>query len=72
MNNTYKFKTTINCGGCLASVKPTLDANPSIEKWDVDISHPDKILTVILRGDEPNTVITDVRKVGFSIDSIEL
>lgn len=72
MNNTYKFKTTINCGGCLASVKPILDANSSIEKWDVDINHPDKILTVVLNGNEPDTVISDVRKVGFSIDTIEL
>ena len=42
--NTLKFKTNINCAGCLAKVSPFLNAEQSIEKWEVDTSIPEKIL----------------------------
>ena len=50
--NTLKFKTNINCAGCLAKVSPFLNAEQSIEKWEVDTSIPEKILTV--ETDETN------------------
>jgi len=43
---TLKFKTNIKCDGCIAKISPVLNADSSIEKWEVDILHPDKILTV--------------------------
>jgi len=43
---TLKFKTNIKCDGCIAKVSPVLNADSSIEKWEVDLLHPDKILTV--------------------------
>lgn len=44
--NTYQFKTNINCGGCVASVKPHLDKEPAIQSWKVDTANPQKTLTV--------------------------
>lgn len=43
---TYQFKTNINCGGCVATVKPHLDEAVGTENWQVDTTHKDKILTV--------------------------
>ncbi len=43
---TLKFKTNINCGACIAKVSPHLNEEPSIEKWEVDINNPDKILSI--------------------------
>ncbi|HNY07827.1 MAG TPA: heavy-metal-associated domain-containing protein [Bacteroidales bacterium] len=43
---TLKFKTNIKCDGCIAKISPVLNADSSIEKWEVDLLHPDKILTV--------------------------
>lgn len=43
---TLKFKTNIRCDGCIAKVSPVLNADSSIKKWEVDLLHPDKILTV--------------------------
>lgn len=40
------FKTNINCGACIRSVTPFLNEISEIENWEVDIQHPDKILTV--------------------------
>jgi len=43
---TLKFKTNIKCDGCIAKVTPFLNAEATIEKWDVDIANSDKVLTV--------------------------
>ncbi len=41
-----KFKTNINCSGCVAAITPALQGLRGIEKWDVDIDNPDKVLTI--------------------------
>ena len=43
---TLKFKTNINCGGCLKAVAPALNGEKAIQTWAVDTANPDKILTV--------------------------
>lgn len=41
-----KFKTNIKCGGCIAAVTPTLDQAVGAGNWEVDLSHPDRILSL--------------------------
>jgi len=65
---TLKFKTTINCGGCLAKVTPFLNAEKGIEKWDVDINNPEKTLTVEACEIEADRVMEAVKKAGFKIE----
>lgn len=67
--HTLKFKTNINCGGCLKSVTPHLNELDSIESWKVDIENPDKILEVELEGDE-NEVVKAVTEAGFEIERV--
>ncbi len=43
---TIKFKTNIKCDGCVANVTPFLNKSVGAGAWKVDLSHPDKILTV--------------------------
>jgi copper chaperone len=43
---TLKFKTNINCGGCVAAVTPALNGLKNIQHWEVDTGNPDKVLTV--------------------------
>lgn len=68
--NTLEFKTNINCGGCVASVKPHLDKAEGIEKWEVDTSNKDKVLTVTANGITEHEVISVVEKAGYKIESI--
>ncbi|MDF2449750.1 MAG: hypothetical protein K0R26_2254 [Bacteroidota bacterium] len=68
---TLKFKTTIKCSGCLAKVAPLLNNESSIQKWDVDIYTPDKILTVESHTGDSESIIKSVEKAGFQIESIQ-
>ena len=65
-----KFKTTINCGGCVAKVTPLLNGADGIEQWQVDTDNPDKILTVQSSGITPEEIMEEVKKAGFKIESI--
>lgn len=52
---TLKFKTNINCSGCVAKVTPFLNEGNKIAHWNVDTTNPDKILIVetsVLSSDE--------------------
>ena len=67
---TIKFKTNINCGGCLKSVTPHLDELDNVDSWKVDINNADKILEVKLEDRNENAVVSAVKKAGFEIDKM--
>lgn len=71
METTLKFKTTINCGGCLAAVTPSLNRTVGEGNWQVDIDNPDKILTVNADAADADRVVAAVNKAGFKAESIE-
>ena len=67
---TLKFKTNINCSGCIRSVTPFLNGEKEIAHWEVDTVNPDKILTVstdTLTADEVEEV---VKKAGYKAEKI--
>ncbi len=41
-----KFETNINCNGCLSAVRPFLEEEKRIKKWEVDLDSESKTLTV--------------------------
>ncbi|MFT3751275.1 MAG: heavy-metal-associated domain-containing protein [Agriterribacter sp.] len=65
-----QFKTNINCGGCVASVKPHLDKADGIMQWDVNTVDKNKVLTVQSKGITAEQVIDTVQKAGFKIESL--
>ncbi len=64
---TYKFKTNINCGGCIDKVSSYLDNAQDILHWSVDTGDEDKVLTVIGSEKlEQRDVVDIVNLAGFS------
>ncbi len=71
--NTLQFKTNINCGNCIKSVTPFLNALETVDRWQVNTELSDKILSV--ETDESETEVTQqvmqaVQEAGFRIESI--
>ena len=62
---TLKFKTNIKCDGCIAKVSPVLNADSGIEKWEVDLLHPDKILTVSGERISGDLIKSALKNVGY-------
>ena len=69
--NELKFKTNINCTGCLSKVTPILDAESGIENWEVDLKSEDRTLTVATTNLNAEQVETAVKRTGFTADSIK-
>lgn len=67
---TYKFKTNINCSGCVAAVTPKLNSDPQILEWKVDTSVPEKILTVDTETLSPGEVARIVEKAGYKAETL--
>ncbi|WP_379091398.1 heavy-metal-associated domain-containing protein [Pedobacter sp. UC225_65] len=65
-----RFKTNINCGGCVAKVTPVLNANPGITAWDVDTTNKDKILSVQSKDISAEDVIEAIQQTGFKIEEV--
>jgi copper chaperone len=40
-----QFKTNVKCGACVAAITTELD-KVAEGSWQVDLSHPDRVLTV--------------------------
>ena len=67
---TLKFKTNINCGGCIAKVTPSLNETIGESNWQVDTQNPNKILTVSGTEVNKSEVIRAVQKAGFKAEEV--
>lgn len=65
-----KFKTNINCGGCVKSVTPFLNEVDEVETWKVDTENPDKILEVEADEGSEDKVMHAVKEAGFEIEPL--
>lgn len=65
---TLKFKTNVNCGGCIATVTPHLNQVKGIGKWSVDTTNPMKILTVEASELDPDVIVDTLKNAGYKAD----
>ena len=69
-SKSLKFKTNINCGGCVASVTPHLDNAEGVCEWEVDTANKDKILTVTTDNMSEEQVIEIIQKAGYKAETL--
>ena len=65
-----KFKTNVNCGGCIATITPHLNRLNGLDKWRVDTSNPLKILTAEVSGLNPEVIVETLKEAGYKADLI--
>ncbi|NEM99200.1 heavy-metal-associated domain-containing protein [Pontibacter burrus] len=66
---TYKFKTNINCGGCVKAVTPHMNKLEGVT-WQVDTDNPDKILEVQTDTLNADQIRNTVEKAGFKAEEV--
>jgi copper chaperone len=67
---TLKFKSNIKCGGCIATVTPFLNEVKGIEKWEVDVQNPQKILIVQSNGVSEKEIVAVVKKASYVAERV--
>ncbi|MBK0403873.1 heavy-metal-associated domain-containing protein [Adhaeribacter sp. BT258] len=65
-----KFKTNINCGGCVASITPFLNKAEGITEWNVDTTNAQKVLTVSTEKLNEAEVIKLVQEAGYKAEKL--
>ena len=65
-----RFKTTIQCNGCLSKVTPKLNEILEEQSWSVDLESDDRILTVNDDNVSIDAVVSAVKSVGFEIEEL--
>ena len=69
--STLRFKTSINCGGCIKAVTPSLNQAVGAGNWHVDTANPAKILTINTEQATPAQVVKAVTDAGFDIQALD-
>lgn len=68
---TIKFKTTIKCSGCVATVTPGLNEAVGANNWQVDLQSPDRVLTVTTNDtNKEKDVIKKLQDAGYKAEKI--
>lgn len=68
--DTLKFKTNVQCGGCISSVAPYLNKIKEIAHWEVNTQSPDKILSVRADSLSAKTIIDALGNAGYQASQI--
>ena len=67
---TLKFKTNIKCDGCISTITPFLNGAKGIEKWAVDVTVPEKILSVTTDNLSAEYIEMILQKAGYKAEEI--
>ena len=62
------FTSNIACNGCVSKVKPFLDELEGLVKWQVDIEHPQKLLTVESDELSAEQIQEAIAKTGYRLE----
>ena len=62
-----KLKTNLRCAACVQSITPLFDAEPGIDRWNADVSTPEKWLTVEGVGATAATVDRLLKAKGYQV-----
>lgn len=62
---TQHHRTNLRCGACLETIRPVFDREVGPGLWEVDLSAPDKVLTVHSDTVSPARVAELLQQVGY-------
>lgn len=63
---TTTYRTNLRCAGCLAAIRPHLDALPGLQRWSVAVDLPDKPLTI--EGEvQADVVRAAMKRAGYEV-----
>ncbi len=62
---TITLSTDLHCNSCVSTVDPILKDDPSIQKYDINLDHPGKLVTI--QGDSLNAefLISEFEHAGY-------
>ncbi len=66
----FVFRTTLHCQGCVAAISSALEQIPGIRRWQVQLEHPDKLLSVEADSDVTAAVLRVLHERGYNAELV--
>ena len=66
----FVLKTDLSCPHCIKKVEPVLKSTIGIEDYNIDLEHPEKLLTISSEGVNIESVIAGFKEVGYRAERI--
>jgi copper chaperone len=66
--STLHFKTNIKCDGCINKVTPFLSKIKEIKEWSVDLTSPERDLTVEGIELDPAAIVDALAQAGYKAE----
>lgn len=64
-----RYRTSAKCNGCVSAIAGKLDEIMGPEDWNIDLTSPDRVLTVKSDVAEEE-IVSRVKGLGFKIEHI--
>lgn len=64
-----RYRTSAKCNGCVSAIAGKLDEIMGREDWNIDLTSPDRVLTVKSDVAEEE-IVSRVKSLGFKIERI--
>jgi copper chaperone len=68
--DTFLFKTSLKCNGCIQAITPGIESIQEIQSWKVDLESSDRTLEVVANSDVSEKVIESIKKAGYEISRL--
>lgn len=65
-----QFTSNIKCQGCIDKVTPVLDKRSDIKSWEVDLTSPERVLTIESDELDNESLVAELEEVGFKIQVV--
>lgn len=64
-----RYRTSAKCNGCVSAIAGKLDEIMGREDWNIDLTSPDRVLTVKSDVAEEE-IVSRVKDLGFKIERL--
>lgn len=65
------FQTDLHCGGCVSKIEAGLNKLPGMDRWEVDLQHEQRLLSVWGQEIDPQAVQEVLESCGFEAQLVD-
>jgi copper chaperone CopZ len=62
------LKTDIHCSSCVDTIEPILSGDTNIDEYNIDLQHPDKLITIKGSNLNGQKIISEIRNTGYAAE----
>jgi copper chaperone CopZ len=62
------IKSDLHCSSCVKTIEPILSADTNIDEYDIDLEHPDKLISIKGSNLNGQRIISEIQNAGYAAE----